>query len=339
MQDEAAGLRDEAAAAIRGAQTQGDLEAARVEFLGRKGKLSALRKGLSTLPPEEKPAAGKLLNEITAELQALFELRQAEIAARAAAEALAAERLDVTLPGRAPRVGRPHPLLATMHEMVDVFLRMGFAVAEGPEIEDYYHGFEALNYPPDHPAMDEQMTFYVDGDSHLRSQTSTVQIRYMETHAPPVRIVFPGRCYRRDKVDATHNHTFYQFEGLLVDEDVTFADLKGAMTAFAKAMFGEDMAVRLRPDFFPFTEPSAEFALTCLICRGEGCRVCSQTGWLEIGGSGMVDPNVLRAVGYDPERWTGWAFGFGIDRLAMLRHRVDDIRHLYQNDMRFLGAL
>ncbi len=339
MRDDVETMRADAAAAIRRAGSEGELEAVRLEFFSRKGKLSTLKRGLGDLPDEDRPAVGKLLNEVSAELHGLFEARQGEIAARQRADSLAAERLDVTLPGRAARVGRPHPLLATMHEMTDVFLRMGFAVAEGPEIEDYYHGFEALNYPANHPAMDEQMTFYVRGDVHLRSQTSTVQIRYMETHEPPVRIVFPGRCYRRDTVDATHNHTFYQFEGLLVDEGVTFADLKGALDAFAKAMFGEDMAVRFRPDFFPFTEPSAEFALTCLMCRGEGCRVCSQSGWLEIDGSGMVDPNVLLSVGYDAERWTGWAFGFGIDRLAMLRYRITDIRHLYQNDMRFLASL
>ena len=336
MQEEAQTLKREAEAAIRAAQTPQELEQARIEFLGRKGRLSALKKALGELPAERRREAGQALNAVSAELELVFRQKQAELELRAAEAAQEAERLDVTMPGRAPRIGHAHPLLATLNEMVDVFLRMGFTVAEGPEIEDYYHGFEALNYPENHPAMDEQMTFYVGEGVLLRSQTSTVQIRVMERQPPPVRIIIPGRCYRRDAVDATHNHTFYQLEGLLVDRGVTFADLKGALDGFARAMFGEDMRMRFRPDFFPFTEPSAEFSLTCIICRGQGCRVCSDTGWLEIGGAGMVDPNVLSNVGYDPEEVTGWAFGFGVDRLAMLRHQINDIRHLYQNDMRFL---
>lgn len=336
MQEEAQTLRREAEAAIHAAQDAQQLERARIEYLGRKGKLAALKRGLGALPPEQRPEAGRLLNAISRELEGIFAAKQRELARKAEARKLEAERLDVTMPGRAPRIGHQHPLIATLNEMVDIFLRMGFAVAEGPEIEDYYHGFEALNYPEHHPAIDEQMTFYVREGVLLRSQTSTVQIRVMEQQDPPVRIIIPGRCYRRDTVDATHNHTFYQLEGLLVDEGVTFADLKGALDAFARAMFGQDMRMRFRPDFFPFTEPSAEFSLTCIICRGQGCRVCSETGWLEIGGSGMVDPNVLANVGYDPEEVTGWAFGFGVDRLAMLRHGINDIRHLFQNDMRFL---
>jgi len=238
--------------------------------------------------------------------------------------------LDETVP--TPGIAR-----SILDEMIEIFLGLGFRVADGPEVETHYYSFPALNYPEWHPAMDEQMTFYVSDQVLLRSQTSTVQIRAMEKQEPPVRIIVPGRCFRRDTVDATHSHTFYQLEGLLVDEGITFADLKGTMALFVRELFGEDMRVRFRPDFFPFTEPSAEVALTCLLCRGTGCRVCKGTGWLEIWGAGMVDPNVLRNVGYDPERYTGWAFGGGVDRLAMLRYGIDDIRLLYTGDMRFLG--
>jgi phenylalanyl-tRNA synthetase alpha chain len=221
--------------------------------------------------------------------------------------------------------------------MIAIFLGLGFTVAEGPEVENYHYSFEALNYPEYHPAMDEQMTFYITDNVLLRSQTSTVQIRTMENQEPPVRVIVPGRCYRRDTVDATHCHTFYQLEGLIVDEGITFADLKGTFEAFARGMFGDRCHTRFRPDFFPFTEPSAEMALTCTLCWGEGCRVCSNTGYLELGGCGMVDPNVLAGVGYDTEKYTGFAFGVGIERFTMLRHGIDDIRLFYSGDMRFLG--
>ncbi len=242
----------------------------------------------------------------------------------------------MTRPGRAPRVGKRHPLLQTLDDMIAIFLGLGFRVAEGPEVEDYYHSFGALNYPEYHPAMDEQMTFYAGPEVLLRSQTSTVQIRAMEQMQPPVRIIVPGRCYRRDTVDATHCHTFYQLEGLLVDEGITFADLKGTMQIFAREIFGERCQVRFRPDFFPFTEPSAEVALSCTLCDGSGCRVCSGTGYLEVGGAGQVDPNVLANVGYDTEKYTGYAFGVGVERFTMLRHGIDDIRLFYSGDMRFL---
>ena len=329
MEEEVRTLWNAAKADIARAGDTGGLERTRIEYLGRKGKLATLRRGLGKLPEEARPAIGRLVNEAVADVEAALERRRAELAGSAADAAVEAERIDVTLPGRAPRVGNLHPLTESLHEMVDIFLRLGFSVAEGPEIETYYYSFESLNYPPHHPAMDEQMTFYVTNDVLLRSQTSTVQIRYMEERDPPVRVIVPGRCYRRDTVDATHCHTFYQLEGFMVDEGVTFADLKGTLNAFAKAMYGERISMRFRPDFFPFTEPSAEIALTCIMCGGEGCRVCSHSGWLEIGGSGMIDPNVLTNVGYDPERVSGWAFGFGIDRLAMLRYGITDIRSLY----------
>ncbi|MFQ6096948.1 MAG: phenylalanine--tRNA ligase subunit alpha [Armatimonadota bacterium] len=345
-------IRQDALQAIEAATDLQALEKARIEFLGRKGKLNALMGRIPTLPPEQRPEAGRLLNEAKKMLQECLSAKAEELRAAGAegtvarrrrrADASAAARevpFDVTMPGRAPRVGKRHPLLATLDEMVDIFIGMGFAVAEGPEVESHYYSWEALNYPPFHPAMDEQMTFYITDDVMLRSQTSTVQIRVMEAQEPPVRIIIPGRCFRRDTVDATHCHTFYQLEGLLVDRGVTFADLKGALNAFATAMFGENVGFRFRPDFFPFTEPSAEIALTCIVCEGGGCRVCSGSGWLEVGGSGVVDENVLRNVGYDPEEVSGWAFGMGIDRLAMLRHGITDIRYLWENDMRLLGQL
>ncbi len=329
-------LADEALAAIAQAEDEKQLEQVRVKYLGRKGLLRQLQQGIKDIPAEQRPAVGKKFNEVSAQLKEAFAGRQEELAARPAVEDASADRVDVTLPGRTLRIGKQHPLLATLERMTEIFIGLGFSVVEGPEVENYYYSFEALNYPPDHPAMDEQMTFYISNNVLLRSQTSTVQVRAMERMQPPVRIIVPGRCFRRDNVDATHCHTFYQLEGLLVDEGVTFADLKGTLEAFATAMYGEQCHMRFRPDFFPFTEPSAEIALTCILCGGKGCRVCSHTGWLEVGGSGMVDPNVLEGVGYDSERYTGFAFGMGIERLAMLMHGIDDIRLFYSGDMRFL---
>ncbi|MCX7597629.1 MAG: phenylalanine--tRNA ligase subunit alpha [Armatimonadetes bacterium] len=342
MRDEVEAMAKEAETAIGAAADMGALEAARVEYLGRKGRLRAFYDQLKQLDADSRREMGQLLNAVRERLETLLADRQAALEAEAEQKRLASERIDVTLPGRAPRIGKEHPLLATLEAAVEIFLGLGFRVAEGPEIETYYYSFPALNYPEWHPAMDEQMTFYITDDLLLRSQTSTVQIRTMEAQQPPVRVVVPGRCFRRDTVDATHSHTFYQIEGLLVDEGVTFADLKGTLEIFAREMFGEDIHTRIRPDFFPFTEPSAEFSLTCVKCRGAGevggqpCRLCKTTGWLEVGGCGMVDPNVLENVGYDSERYTGWAFGCGIERLAMLRYGIDDIRLFYMSDMRFL---
>jgi phenylalanyl-tRNA synthetase alpha chain len=342
MREEIEAFEAEAEAGIAAAQDAAAVEAARVEYLGRKGRLRQFYARLKEASEAERPEIGGLLNRVQARLEELLAERQDALEHGAVAGRIAAESVDVTMPGRAPRIGKRHPLLTTLEDMVDVFIGMGFNVAEGPEVETYYYSFPALNYPEWHPAMDSQMTFYVSDGVLLRSQTSTVQIRVMENQQPPVRVVVPGRCFRRDTVDATHSHTFYQLEGLLVDEGVTFADLKGALEVFARGMFGPDIHTRFRPDFFPFTEPSAEFSLTCVKCRGAGqsagdvCRMCKGSGWLEVGGSGMVDPNVLAGVGYDPERYTGWAFGCGIERFAMLRYGIDDIRLFYQSDMRFL---
>jgi phenylalanyl-tRNA synthetase alpha chain len=336
MEADIKALAEQAAAEIAAAATPEALEAARVKYLGRKGALRQFFAQLGQLDAEQRRVLGELLNAVRKRLEAALDERRAALAASRAEMATAADRLDVTLPGRAPRIGHRHPLLATLEEMLEIFLGLGFTVAEGPEVETYYYSFPALNYPEWHPAMDEQMTFYITDDLLLRSQTSTVQIRVMERQRPPVRIVVPGRCFRRDTVDATHSHTFYQLEGLLVDEGVTFADLKGTLALFVREMFGPACQVRFTPDFFPFTEPSAGVALTCLLCRGAGCRVCKNTGWLEVWGAGMVDPNVFANVGYDPERYTGWAFGGGVDRLAMLRYGIDDIRLFYSGDVRFL---
>ena len=332
MIDQLGQLESEAQAALEGTATEAQLEEVRVAFLGRNGRLRELQQGLKAVPAEDKPAVGQAFNRVKQALEALHQARQAALAAPAQVE----KRLDVTLPGRAPRIGKQHPLMATQDELVSIFLGLGFTVAEGPEVENYHYGFEALNYPEWHPAMDEQMTFYVTERTMLRSQTSTVQIRVMEQTQPPVRVIVPGRCYRRDTVDATHCHTFHQLEGLLVDEGITFADLKGTLECLGRELWGSGAQVRFRPDFFPFTEPSAEFAFSCAFCRGAGCKVCSGSGWLEIGGCGMVDPNVLEGVGYDSERYTGWAFGFGIERIAMLRYGIDDIRLFFSGDMRFL---
>jgi len=331
-----AALQAEAEAAIADAATEAALEEARVKYLGRNGLVRAQFQKLGSVPKEDKPAVGAALNQLAQHLEQLLTERRAALEALTADAELLAEALDVTLPGRAPRVGKRHPLLATLDDMIAIFLGLGFRVAEGPEVEDYYHSFGALNYPEYHPAMDEQMTFYAGPEVLLRSQTSTVQIRAMEMMEPPVRIIVPGRCYRRDTVDATHCHTFYQLEGLLVDEGITFADLKGTLQIFAEEVFGERCRVRFRPDFFPFTEPSAEVALSCTLCDGSGCRVCSGTGYLEVGGAGQVDPNVLANVGYDTEKYTGYAFGVGVERFTMLRHGIDDIRLFYSGDMRFL---
>ncbi len=332
-------LRDMAEAArkaLREATSLDELEEARIKYLGRSGLLREIQQGIRDIAEELRPQVGRMINETRNELERLLEKRREALEAGRVHERAGTDRIDVTLPGRAQRVAGRHPLLATLDDMLEIFLGLGYTIAEGPEVETYYYGFEALNYPADHPAMDEQMTFYVTDDMLLRSQTSTVQIRVMERTKPPVRVVVPGRCFRRDTLDATHSHTFHQLEGLCVDEGITFADLKGTLLAFARGMFGEEAQVRFRPDFFPFTEPSAEFAVTCFVCSGEGCRVCSGTGWIELGGAGMVDPNVLEGVGYDTERYTGFAFGVGIERFAMNRYGIPDMRLLYSGDMRLL---
>ena len=335
MREQLEQMRQQAMAAITAATSEEALNEIRVKYLGRKGELTGLMKGLGALPPEERPKVGQLVNVVKDELEGAVE--QAMSAAREAATAqrLATERIDVTLPGRRHRLGSKHPVTLVVEEVSEIFAGLGFAVAEGPEIEHDWYNFEALNFPPEHPARDMQDTFFVENELLLRTHTSPVQIRTMLKQKPPVRIIAPGTVYRCDS-DATHSPMFHQIEGLMVDSKVSFADLKGILTVFTNQLFGQKTGVRLRPSFFPFTEPSAEVDIACVICGGSGCRVCKQTGWLEILGAGMVDPKVFAAVGYDPEVYTGFAFGLGIDRIAMLKYRIDDIRLFYENDLRFL---
>jgi len=328
-------ILEEARGAAVGARSAAELEQLRVRFLGRQGELTQLLRSLGKLPPDERPLVGAAANEAKRELEALLDARLAEARDAERARARRQQRLDLTLPGRRPPVGAVHPLTRVHDEIVTIFVGLGFSVAEGPEIETDYYNFEALNFPLDHPARDMQDTFFLPGDRLLRTHTSPVQIRTMQAQRPPVRIICPGTVYRRD-ADVTHSPMFTQVEGLAVDRHVTMADLKGTLELFARAMFGPRSRIRFRPSFFPFTEPSAEVDVLCFLCGGEGCRVCRQSGWLEILGSGMVHPQVLRNVGYDPEEVTGWAFGMGIERIAMLKYGIDDIRLFFENDLRFL---
>jgi phenylalanyl-tRNA synthetase alpha chain len=319
------------------ARSATELEEVRIRFLGRQGELTQLLRSLGSLPPAERPLVGAAANEAKRELEALLESRLAGARETERAQARRQQRLDLTLTGRRPAQGAIHPLTRVHDEIVTIFAGLGFSVAEGPEIETDYYNFEALNIPADHPARDMQDTFYLPDGLLLRTHTSPVQVRTMLGKRPPVRIVVPGRVHRRDIPDATHSPVFHQVEGLAVDRHVTMADLKGTLELFAREMFGERSRIRFRPSFFPFTEPSAEVDVLCFLCGGEGCRVCKQSGWLEVLGSGMVHPRVLANVGYDTEEFTGWAFGMGIERIAMLKYGVDDIRLFYENDSRFLA--
>lgn len=327
-------------AALEAINKQDDLEKLnelRVKYLGKKGELTAILKGMGKLSKEERPVIGELANTVRDAIGQALEEKGEELRAKALDAKLAAEMLDVTLPGISMPEGHLHPLTQVINDAKRIFTGLGFEVAEGPEIESDYYNFEALNLPPDHPARDMQDTFYINDKVVLRTQTSGVQVHAME-HMDgklPVKIIAPGRVYRRDD-DATHSPMFHQIEGLLVDEHITMADLKGVLLAFAREMFGQDVKIRLRPSYFPFTEPSAEVDISCVACGGKGCRVCKGTGWLEILGSGMVHPNVLRAGGYDPEKVTGFAFGMGVERIAMLRYDINDLRLLFANDKRFL---
>ena len=327
------GIRDEALRAIETAADAAAVEAVRIDWLGRKsGRITALLRSIPSVAPEERAAFGQAVNALKNEVTERLQARQAALEARPAARA----RVDVTMPGRRLSLGRLHPVTRAMREMCDLFGRLGFEVVEGPEVEDEWHNFVALNMPPEHPARDPLDNYYLNDNVLLRTQTSTVQVRVMEKRRPPVRIIAPGRVYRPDTVDAGHSNMFHQLEGLWVEEGVTFADLKSVLGTFARGFFGPEVRTRFIPSYFPFTEPSAEFYVSCLLCGGDGCPACKRTGWLEIAGCGMVDPNVFKAVGYDPEKVTGFAFGFGIDRPAMLKYRVNDIRLLFQNDLRFL---
>ncbi len=335
MNDELKSLTEQALAAA-GAATDGTaLEDIRVKYLGKKGLLTLELKRVGTLPPEHRRAAGQEVNAAKQVLQERLQARKQELEHGVITEQLAREVLDVTLPGRGAELGGLHPVTRTLQRLQEMFIRMGFEIADGPEIEDDFHNFEALNIPPDHPARAMHDTFYLGPETVLRTHTSPVQIRYMRSHEPPFRVIAPGRVYRCDS-DVTHTPMFHQIEGLLVDEAVSFAELKGVLIEFLKQFFEKDLAVRFRPSFFPFTEPSAEVDIGCVICDGEGCRVCQQTGWLEVLGCGMVHPEVFRHAGVDAEKYSGLAFGLGVERLAMLRYGVNDIRLFFENDLNFL---
>ena len=329
-------IAEEARQAVSAARTSAELEQIRVRFLGRQGLLTQLLRALGTLAPEERPLVGAAANEAKRELEALLATRRLATQDAERRVRRATERLDLTLPGRRPPWGALHPLTRVHDKIVSIFAGLGFSVAEGPEIETEYHNFEALNIPRDHPARDMQDTFYLSESTLLRTHTSPVQVRTMLAQKPPVRIIVPGRVFRRDIADMSHSPMFHQVEGLAVDRSITMSDLKATLELFAREMFGRQSRIRFRPSFFPFTEPSAEVDVLCFVCQGRGCRLCKQGGWLEILGSGMVHPRVLKNVGYDPEEVTGWAFGMGIERIAMLRYGIDDLRLFFDNDLRFL---
>ena len=330
-------LRQEAITAIGAAADLKSLEELRVRFAGRRSRLREILSSIGKLSTEERPIIGQAAGKAQREIDSALEQRQSAL------EALCetSDAFDITLPGRRPHRGRKHPLTAMTDELVDVLRSMGFSVADGPEVDDEFHNFDALNTPADHPARDEHDTFYLDDGNLLRTHTSTVQIRVMQQQPPPIRVISQGRCYRKETVDATHHMVFHQIEGLYVDEGVSLAELKGTLTTLGRQVMGDRTEIRFRPHFFPFTEPSVEFDFSCSICAGEGqvngsrCRVCKGTGWIEIGGAGMVDPNVFRAVDYDAEKYTGFAFGFGIERVAMIRYGIDDIRLFLDSDLRF----
>jgi phenylalanyl-tRNA synthetase alpha chain len=338
MKEELERIREGAVGALDACRSEQDVEALRIRFLGRKGELTSVLRGMRNVAASDRPAMGALVNSIKEELEARIGEALGRAHAAERVRRVEAERVDVTVPGRRPRLGRPHPLTQITDELIDVFMSLGFSVAEGPEIEDDYHNFEALNFPPDHPARDMQDTLFVDGDLVMRTHTSPVQIRVMEGQKPPLQVIAPGAVYRHDS-DATHSPMFHQIEGFMVDRNVTFADLKGVLTHALRKLYGDGTPVRLRPSFFPFTEPSAEVDIGCFRCSGRArvCRVCKGTGWVEILGAGMIDPNVFRSVGYDPEEVSGFAFGMGIERIAMLKFEIDDIRLFFSNDLRFLA--
>ncbi len=329
-------LAGQARSAIDAAQDVQALETVRVDFLGKKGQLTGLLKGLSALSAEERPAAGAKINVVKQELQGLITDRREALESAAITAQLASEAIDVTLPGRDSAVGRVHPITRTIERIEEFFGAAGFSVADGPEVEDDYYNFEALNFPPHHPARAEHDTFFVDERTVLRTHTSPVQVRVMESSEPPLRIICPGRVYRCDS-DLTHTPMFHQVEGLLVDEHSSLADLKGLIEEFLQVFFEKKSKVRFRPSYFPFVEPGAEVDIQCVHCDGEGCRVCSHTGWLEVMGCGMVHPRVFEMSGIDPERYSGFAFGMGVERLTMLRYGVNDLRLFFENDLRFLA--
>lgn len=337
MKEKLAAIKETALNEISGSKLSADLETIRVKYLGKKGELTSILRGMGGLSAEERPLIGKLANEVREHIEAALDGSIRSIKEKEKNEKLKNEVIDISMPGKKQAIGKKHPLELTLDRVKEIFIEMGFTIEEGPEVELDYYNFEALNIPKNHPARSEQDTFYINDNIVLRTQTSPVQARVMENQKPPIKMIAPGKVYRSDAVDATHSPIFYQMEGLVIDKNVTFADLKGTLDLFAKKMFGENVKTKFRPHHFPFTEPSAEVDATCFVCGGEGCRVCKGSGWIEILGCGMVHPQVLKNCGIDPEEYSGFAFGFGIDRMVMLSYGIDDIRQLYESDMRFLN--
>ncbi|MBQ8202923.1 MAG: phenylalanine--tRNA ligase subunit alpha [Clostridia bacterium] len=336
MKEQLNGILETAKASILAADSEQSIEELRVKYLGKKGELTALLKQMGSLSPEERPKMGQLVNEAKAQVEALITDKAKELKEKATELKLKEETIDITMPAKAVKRGKLHPLNTVLNDMIDIFQSMGFDVVDGPEVETDHYNFECLNVPADHPARDMQDTFYLAENLLLRTQTSAAQIRTMETRKPPIRVICPGRVFRADEVDATHSPVFHQIEGLVVDKGITLCDLKGVLEQFAHEIYGSDTKVKFRPSFFPFTEPSVEVDVSCSECGGKGCRVCKGAGWIEILGAGMVHPNVLRSCGIDPEVYSGFAFGIGLDRLTTTRYKISDIRLLFENDKRFL---
>ena len=336
MKEQLKNISIAASEAVAAAENEAQIEEIRVKYLGKKGELTAILKQMGSLSPEERPVMGQLVNEAKAQLETLIAEKK-EILKGAAMEAqLKAETIDITMPAKEIQPGKLHPLNTVLDDMINIFQSMGFDVVDGPEVETDHYNFECLNVPADHPARDMQDTFYLAENLLLRTQTSAAQIRTMETRKPPIRVICPGRVFRADEVDATHSPVFHQIEGLVVDKGITMCDLKGILEEFAHEIYGSETKVKFRPSFFPFTEPSVEVDVTCSECGGKGCRVCKGAGWIEILGAGMVHPNVLKSCGIDPEEYSGFAFGIGLDRLTTTRYKISDIRLLFENDKRFL---
>ncbi|MVO98937.1 phenylalanine--tRNA ligase subunit alpha [Paenibacillus lutrae] len=338
MRERLEALKDTALQELAAVGSQQELNELRIKYLGKKGPLTEILRGMGALSAEERPVIGQVANDVRGAIEEVIARKQEEYDRLETEKRLSAETIDVTLPGRPSEQGAVHPLNKITQEIEDIFIGMGFTIAEGPEVERDYYNFEALNLPKDHPARDMQDSFYITDEILLRTQTSPVQVRTMEARkgAVPIRIISPGRVYRRDDDDATHSHQFTQIEGLVIDKGIRMTDLKGTLLQFMQEMYGPDTQIRMRPSFFPFTEPSAEVDVSCMMCSGKGCRTCKQTGWIEILGSGMVHPRVLEMSGYDPNEYSGFAFGMGVERVAMLKYGVEDIRHFYTNDLRFL---
>ncbi len=336
MKEKLQALSAEAREAVVACNAEAEIENLRVKYLGKKGELTAILKQMGSLSPEERPVMGQLVNEAKQQLEELISVKKEELKKAAVEKQLKDETIDITMPAKTVKAGKLHPLNTVLDDMINIFQSMGFDVVDGPEVETDHYNFECLNVPADHPARDMQDTFYLAENLLLRTQTSAAQIRTMETRKPPIRVICPGRVFRADEVDATHSPVFHQIEGLVVDKGVTMCDLKGVLEEFAHEIYGSDTKVKFRPSFFPFTEPSVEVDVTCSECGGKGCRVCKGSGWIEILGAGMVHPNVLRSCGIDPEEYSGFAFGIGLDRLTTTRYKISDIRLLFENDKRFL---